>query len=100
MNRRVTSLIVPAALVAALSLPASAAAPSLTPDQQLVSGLEEARSAARATLNGKAELREVMRGMRRARRAAPHAVGTLESPTMQRRSAREWPLPSRLGRRS
>ena len=54
MNRLVTSLIVPAALVAAVSLPASAAAPSLTPDQQLVAGLEEARSAARATLKGKA----------------------------------------------
>ena len=83
MNRLFTSLIVPAALVAAVSLPASAAAPSLTPDQQLVAGLEEARSAARATLKGKPELGKLAEGMRRARRAAPHAVGALESPAMQ-----------------
>ena len=83
MTRLFTSLVVPAALVAAISLPASAAAPSLTPDQQLVAGLEEARSAARASLKGKGELRGLVRGMRSARRAAPHAVGTLESPTMQ-----------------
>jgi hypothetical protein len=83
MNRRFTVLVVPAALVAAVSLPASAAAPSLTPDQQLVGGLEQARSAARATLRGKPELRGLVRGMRSARQAAPHAVGTLESPTMQ-----------------
>ena len=42
MNRLFTVLVVPAALVAAISLPASAAAPSLTPDQQLVAGLEQA----------------------------------------------------------
>ena len=83
MNRLFTSLIVPAALVAAMSLPASAAAPSLTPDQQLVAGLEQARSAARATLKGKAELGKLAEGLRRARRAAPHAVGALESPAMQ-----------------
>ena len=73
----------PAALVAAISLPASAAAPSLTPDQQLVAGLEEARSAARAIPQGKGELGELTEGMRSARRAAPHAVGALESPAMQ-----------------
>ena len=83
MTRLFTSLVVPVALVAAISLPASAAAPPLTPDQQLVGGLEQARAAARATLKGRAELREVIEGMRRARRAAPHAVGALESPTMQ-----------------
>src|SRR5687767_3455930 len=83
MNRLFTSLIVPAALVAAVSLPASAAAPSFTPDQQLVAGLEQARSAARATLKGKRELRGLIRGMRSARKAGPHAVGTLESPAMQ-----------------
>ena len=83
MNRFYACLIVPAALVAAVSLPASAAAPSLTPDQQLVAGLEEARSAARATLKGKPELGKLAEGMRRARRAAPHAVGALESPAMQ-----------------
>lgn len=82
MNRLYASLIVPAALVAAVSLPASAA-PSLTPDQQLVAGLEQARSAARATLQGKAERGKLAEGMRRARRAAPHAVGALESPAMQ-----------------
>jgi hypothetical protein len=83
MNRRFMVLVVPAALVAAISLPASAAAPSVTPDQQLVAGLEQARNAARSTLRGKGELRDLMRGMRSARRAAPHAVGTFESPTMQ-----------------
>ncbi|HEU0303525.1 MAG TPA: hypothetical protein VFR32_02995, partial [Gaiellaceae bacterium] len=83
MNRLFTSLLLPAALVAAVSLPAIAAAPSLTPDQQLVDGLEEARSAARATLRGEAELGRLAEGMRRARRAAPHAVGALESPAMQ-----------------
>jgi hypothetical protein len=83
MNRRFTVLVVPAALVAAISLPASAAAPSLTPDQQLVAGLEKARSAARATLRGKPELHGLARGMRSAREAAPHAVGTLELPTMR-----------------
>jgi hypothetical protein len=84
MNRLNAFLIVPAAFVAALSLLASAAAaPLLTPDQQLVAGLEEARSAARATLGGKAELGKLAEGMRRARRAAPHAVGALESPAMQ-----------------
>jgi hypothetical protein len=83
MIRLFTSLVVPAALVAAISLPASAAAPSLTPDQQLVAGLEEARSAARGSLKGKGELRGLVRGMRSARRAAPHAIGTLESPTMR-----------------
>lgn len=82
MNRLVT-FIVPAALVAAVALPASAAAPSPTPDQQLVAGLEEARNAARATLRGKAQLGKLAEGMRRARRAAPHAVGALESPAMQ-----------------
>ena len=83
MNRLYAFLIVPAALVAAVSVPASAAAPSSTPDQQLVAGLEQARSAARATLKGKAQLGELAEGMRRARRAAPHAVGALGSPTMQ-----------------
>jgi hypothetical protein len=83
MTRLFTSLVVPAALVAAISLPTSAAAPSLTPDQQVVAGLEEARSAARAALKGKGELRGLVRAMRNARRAAPHAVGTRESPTMQ-----------------
>jgi hypothetical protein len=83
MNRFCASLIVPAALVAAVSLPASAGSPSLTPDQQLVAGLEDARSAARATLRGKAQLGKLAEGMRRARRAAPHAVGALESPAMQ-----------------
>jgi hypothetical protein len=83
VNRLVTSLIVPAALVAAVSLPASAAAPSFTPDQQLVAGLEQTRSAARATLKGKRELRGLTEGMHRARRAAAHAVGATESRTMQ-----------------
>jgi hypothetical protein len=83
MTRLFASLIVPAALVAAVSLPASAASPSLTPDQQLVAGLEEARSAARATLRGKAQLGKLAEGMRRARRAAPYAIGALESPAMQ-----------------
>jgi hypothetical protein len=83
MNRRFAVLVVPAALVAAISLPASAAAPSLTPDQQLVGGLERARYAARATLRGKPELRELIEGMRSARKAAPHAVGALEIPTVQ-----------------
>ncbi len=83
MNRRFMVLVVPAALVAAVSLPASAAAPSLTPDQQLVGGLEQARNAARATLRGKPELRDLLRGMRSARKAAPHAVGALEMPTVR-----------------
>lgn len=83
MKRLFPLFVVPAALVAAISLPASAAAPSLTPDQQLVGGLEQARNAARATLRGKPELRGVISGMRSARKAAPHAVGTLESPAMQ-----------------
>ena len=82
MSRLVTSLVVPAALVAAISLPASAAAPSLTPDQQLVAGLEQTRSTARAILQGTGELGRLTDGMRRARRAAPHAVGALDSPTM------------------
>ena len=82
MNRLFTSLVVPAALVAAVSLPASAA-PPVTPDQQLVAGLEDARSAARATLEGNAQLGRLAEGMRRARRAAPHAVGALESLAMQ-----------------
>ena len=53
--------------------------------------LEQAWTAARATLNGKAELREVIEAMRRARRAAPHAVGALESPTSRRHSAQDGP---------
>ena len=83
MNRSYASLIATAALVAAVSLSASAASPSVTPDQQLVAGLEDARSAARATLRGKAQLGRLAEAMRRARRAAPHAVGALESPAMQ-----------------
>jgi hypothetical protein len=83
MTRRFTFLVVPAALVATISLPASAAAPPLTPDQQLVAGLEEARSAARETLRGKAELRVLFHGMRNARKAAPLAVGALESAAIQ-----------------
>src|SRR5262245_50892136 len=82
MNRLV-ALIVPAALVAAVSLQASAAPPSLTSDQQLVAGLEQARSAARATLKGRAQPGRLAEGMRRARLAAPHAVGALESSAMQ-----------------
>jgi hypothetical protein len=83
MNRFYAFLIVPAALVAAVSLPASAAPPSLTPDQQLVAALEDARSAARATLKGNAQLGRLAEGMRRARVAASHAVGALQSPAMQ-----------------
>ena len=83
MNRLFTSLVVPAALVAAVSIPASAAAPSMTPDQQLVAGLEQARSAARETLGGKPALRKVIAGVRSARMAAPRAVGALEIPTVR-----------------
>jgi hypothetical protein len=83
MNRLVTSLVVPAALVAAVSIPASAAAPSMTPDQRLVAGLEQARSAARETLGGKPALQKVIAGVRSARMAAPRAIGALELPTVR-----------------
>ena len=83
MTRILTSLVVLAALVAVLSLPASAAAPSVTPDQRLVSGLEQARSAARETLDGRPSLRNVSAGLRNARMAAPRAVGALEIPAMR-----------------
>ena len=83
MKRLFPLFVVPAALVAAISLPARAAAPSLTPDQQLVSGLKEARSAARAILQGRGKPGRLTEGMRSARRAAPHAVGALESPAIQ-----------------
>ena len=88
MNRFYTSLIVPAVLVAAVSLPASAAAPSLTPDQQLVAGLRDARSAARATLRGKAELGKLAEGMRRARRAARTPLARSSRRLCRRHSAR------------
>jgi hypothetical protein len=83
MKALLTRLVVPAALVAAISLPASAAAPRATPDEQLVAALEQARSAARATLDGKASVRTVVAGLRRARFAASRAVGALEIPTMR-----------------
>ena len=88
MNRLVISLVVPAALVAAVSIPASAAAPSMTPDQQLVAGLEQARSAARETLEEGRHCRRSSAGVRSARMAAPRAVGALEIPTVRRSSVR------------
>lgn len=72
-----------AAVVTALAVQGAAAAPAKTPDQQLVAGLEQARSAARATLGGKPSLRKVVAGLRSARMAAPRAVGALEIPTMR-----------------
>jgi hypothetical protein len=76
-------VVVVAVMAASMALPATAAAPALTPDQQLVAGLERARSAARATLRGTPRLRDLSTGMRSAQKAAPDAVDALESPTMQ-----------------
>jgi hypothetical protein len=96
MNRLLTYLVVPAALVAAVSIPASAAAPPMTPDQQLVAGLEQARSAARETLEGKPALRKVIAGLRSARMAAPRAVGALEIPSVRAVLGQGEPLARRL----
>ena len=99
MKGFLTPLVVPAALVAAVSIPASAAAPSMTPDQQLVAGLEQARSAARETLGGEPALQKVIAGVRSARMAAPRAVGALEIPTVRAILRQGEPLARRNLRR-
>ena len=83
MHRAVTLLTMVAVTVFAMAVPATAAAPALTPDQRLVAGLEQARSAARETLDGKPALRKVVAGLRSARMVAPRAVGALEIPSMR-----------------
>lgn len=77
------SVILSAFVAAALmSLPASAVT-ARTPDERLVAGLEQARSAARAALRGTPRSGALAAGLRSAQKAAPGAVGALEIPSVR-----------------
>jgi hypothetical protein len=77
-----------------LLVPLSPAAPALTPDQQLVVGLEATESSARSALSSlakpspdrvtkaRADIARALAGMATVGKAAPRAVGALETPSV------------------
>jgi hypothetical protein len=83
------------ALIAAIFALPSAAARQLTPDQQLVAGLETARTASRAALkdlglpsakrveSARHSLDRALAALAAANTAAPRAVGALETPSVR-----------------
>jgi hypothetical protein len=84
-----------AGVVASLAVQGAAAAPTKTPDQQLVAGLRTARAAARAALESISpasptgakraaiELSRTIKGIKAAGNAATSAVGALETPSVR-----------------
>ena len=88
---------VPVALGALLvAVAVAAAGPALTPDQQLVAGIVEARTASRAALRGlarptpdrrakaSADLLRALAALDKAAKVSPRAVGALETPSVRK----------------
>jgi hypothetical protein len=84
-----------AALVTCLAVQGAAAAPARTPDQQLVAGLKKARAASQNALSSispasptgakkaAVELSRAIKGIEAAGKAAPRAVGALETSSVR-----------------